>query len=150
MRLSVLEPNMLWSRSLVAMLLPGAVLLTGCYTPPPKPTPPPAIVPATPEQAMDIQSAIMKEYPTAHVGHVSAVDASSHMAAIVGIPIGDVHKNDSIQFVDSQDIGIANGTVINADSSNPEFPTLVVDYEPTAAGRAPAAGDLAIYIPPKP
>jgi hypothetical protein len=147
MGLSVLELNMLWSRSLVLLPTVGALFLTGCYTPPPPPPAPPAIVPATPEQAMDIQAAIMKEFPNAHVGHVSAVDASSHMAAIVGIPISDVHEKDSIQFLDSKNFGIANGTVINADSSNPEFPTLVVEFEPTAAGRAPVAGDLAIYIP---
>ena len=145
---------MVWSRSLVllpTLLLPtlGALYLTGCYTPPVPPQAPPAIVPATAEQTMDIQAIILKKYPNAHVGHVTAVDGSSHLAAIVGIPIGEVHKNDSIQFVDSKD-GFANGTVINADASNPSYPTLVVEYEATASGRAPINGDLAIYIPRNP
>jgi len=149
--LPVLELNMVWSRSLVLMLLPtvGAVFLTGC-TPPPPPPPPPAIVPATPEQAMDVQAAITKEYPTGRVGHVSGVDTGAGNAAISGIPIADVHKGASIQFVDSGNAVIANGTVIDSNASNPEYPLIIVHYEPTAGGRGPVYGDLAVYIPDKP
>ena len=138
------------SRSLVLMLLPslGAVLLTGCAAPPPPP-PPPAIVPATPEQAADLQAEFAKANPNARVGHVSAVNTTAGTAAVLGIPIGELHKGDSIQFLDSKEKQVANGTVVDQNTDNPNYAFLIVHYDALDGGRPPAEGDLAVYLPRK-
>jgi hypothetical protein len=137
------------SRSSVLMLLPllGTVLLTGCASSGPKTPPPPPIVAATPDQEADLKAQITKTIPGAAVGHVSAADSSSSTAAILGIPLGTVHKGDSIQFEDSKLGQIANGTVIDENNDSPEYSFLIVRYEPTSNGRAPIKGDLAVHIP---
>jgi hypothetical protein len=147
-----LELLMRLSRSSVLMLLPslGAVFLTGCASPPPPPPAPPAIVPATADQAADLQAQIAKAFPNARVGHVSAVDLSTGTLAVGGIAVGDVRKGDSIQFRDSRINPIANGEVIDQNSDNPSYPFLIVQYEPTNPGRVPVKGDLAVYLPRKP
>ncbi len=139
------------SRSLVSMLLPllGAVLLTGCASaPPPVPAAPP-IVPATADQEADLQAQLAKAYPGARVGHVSAVNGSANTAAVRGIPLGEVHRGDSIQFLDSRQTPISNGTVIDQNIDDPEYQFLIVQTEALSGGRTPVKGDLAVYLPRK-
>jgi hypothetical protein len=143
------------SRSSVFMLLPillpslGAVLLTGCASPPPKAAPAPAYVAATPQLAEDLQAEYQKTVPGARVGKVSAVNTQVGTAAVLGIPLGDVHIGDSIQFMDAREVGVANGTVTGQNNTNPDYAFLIVDYSAVAGGRAPRPGDLAVYLPRK-
>jgi hypothetical protein len=137
------------SRPLVLILLSltAGVMMTGCAAPPPKPAPAPVIVPATPDQAADAQKLLQTLKPGARVGHISAVDASNGIAVVFGIPIGEVHLGDSIQFVDGNLTPITSGTVKSADTVNPDYPFLIVHFEPVFTGRSPAKGDLAAYLP---
>ncbi len=96
-----------------------------------------------------MQAQIARTFPDARVGHVAAVKTSLSTLAVSGIPVGEVHKGDSIQFVDSKIASIANGTVIDQNSDNPSYTFLIVQYEPTNPGRVPIKGDLAIYVPRK-
>ncbi len=138
-------------RLLVLILLPAvaASLLTGCTPPPPKVVPPPPPLAATPEQTVAVQTDLNKINPGARVGHVASVMTDSKQAAVAGIPAADVHKGDSVQFTDSKQNPVANGTVYSIDTSNPDYVFVIVDYDYTgvAGGRAPALGDLAFYLP---
>jgi hypothetical protein len=125
----------------------GFSLMVGCTPPPPKVTVAPAPTPATPEQAQLVQADVAKAIPGSVVGHVSGISGS--LAAVsFPAPIPSVKKGESIQFMDSRSMGIANGLVLSVDATNPDYPMVIVDFEPTATGRAPIAGDLAIYVPP--
>ncbi len=133
------------SESLLLVLT--ASLFTGCAEPAPKPAPPPQIMPASPEQAVDLQAEFMKLKPNARVGHVSAINTSASIAAVAGIPINEVRLGDSVQFVDARFKPIANGTVTSADATHPDFPFLIVDVKPLPTGRNPITGDVVVYLP---
>jgi hypothetical protein len=99
---------------------------------------------ATPEQAGQVHDELVKILPGAVMGSVAAV--KDGMAAVSGISAAAVKKGDSIQFLDASSMGIANGSIVSAD---PNSAYLVVEYTPTAGGRAPMRGDMAVYIPSK-
>ena len=137
-------------RSLVLLMVPalGGALLTGCASEPVKAPPPaPVIVPASPQEASEIQADFSKLDPNVRVGHVSVVNTSAMMAVIEGIPAEAVKKGESIQFMDGRQMGIANGTISSIDMKDPANPYVIVDYTPTASGRAPVRGDLAFHLP---
>ena len=120
----------------------------GCNPPPPKVVPPPAPQPASEEQVKTVQADLQKMFPGATVGHVSGI--SGTLAAVfLGSPPPAIHPGESIQFADANGVGIANGQVISVDTTSPEYPMVVADFEPLPDGRAPIVGDMAIYIPPK-
>jgi hypothetical protein len=131
---------------LVSPVLAG-ILLGGCTPTAPAPAPAPAPQPATPQQAAQVQADIVRVIPGAQVGHVSGI--SGTQAAVAGISLDAVKIGESIQFTDGNSVGIANGTVFYKDATSPDFPFLIVDFEPLPNGRAPIKGDLAIYSPPK-
>jgi hypothetical protein len=145
------------SRSSVFRLLPvlfplsGLALLTGCTPEEPKAAPAPVFVEATPQQTGDLQAELQKTVPGARVGHVSAVNTQTASAAVLGIPLGDVHLGDSIQFRDAKQAAVSNGIVSGQNNENPEYTFLIVDYDfsTVAGGRAPKSGDMAVYLPRK-
>jgi hypothetical protein len=68
------------------------------------------------------------------------------MAAVSGISYAPAIKGQSIQFLDANSAVIANGTV--SATTDPDSSYLIVDFTPTAGGRAPITNDLAVYVPP--
>jgi hypothetical protein len=119
--------------------------ITGCAAPPPKVVEAPAPVPVSADQAQAVQAAISTT--GAVVGHVSGINGT--LAAVSFTPpIPKLKAGDSIQFMDSRSMGIANGQYVSTDVTNPQYPVVIVEFEPTTAGRAPISGDLAIYTPP--
>jgi len=131
---------------MILLVLPllAATLLVGCTPPPPPPPPAPGPVAPTAEQAGQVQADIMKILPGSVVGKVSAVRGT--MAAVSGISYTPAIKGQSIQFLDANSAVIANGTV--SPTTDPDGSYLIVDFTPTAGGRAPITNDLAVYVPP--
>jgi hypothetical protein len=124
----------------------AACFMVGCTSPPPKVTAAPAPVRATPEQAQMMQSDLSKAFPGSAVGHVSGVNGT--LAAVsFPAPQPKLDKGASIQFEDSHPTGIANGLVVSVDTTNPDYPMVIVEFEPLSGGRAPVTGDLAVYTP---
>jgi hypothetical protein len=121
----------------------AAIVLGGCTPPPKPPAPAPAPQPASEQQISDIHDNIVKILPGALVGNVVMV--KDGMAAVGGISTAAVHKGDSIQFLDASSVGVANGTI--SITPDPSSSFLIVDFTPTANGRAPMKGDVAVYLP---
>ena len=120
--------------------------IVGCTPTAPKVTAAPAPTPATPEQAQSVQAAISTSIPGSVVGHVSGINGTL-VAVSFPAPFPKLFKGDSIQFRDSQFTGIANGQVVSIDATNPDYPLVVVDFEKLDTGRAPAVGDMAVFVP---
>jgi len=108
-----------------------------CQRPPPPP--PPAPTGATPEQYEAVRSRYARVSPDTQVGQVLAVHTSEPLAAVTGIPTGDIREGEAVTFLNSEESIIAFGTVIR-----PVDDTLHVRFVPTAAGRAPIPGDLVL------
>ncbi len=118
------------------------LLLAGC-TPPPPPPPPP---PATSMDISRLQSDLQRHDPGARAGSVMRVREDQKLAAVSmasgsGSSKEAVKLNDPITFTDSFQNPVANGTVVNIDES-----IVIVSYTPTAGGRAPQEGDIAVHL----
>jgi hypothetical protein len=135
------------SRSLVTLLLPcfAATLLIGCNPPAPKVEPLPP-QPAAPQTAEEIRAQIQKAVPGSLVGTVESI-SDSQAAVYLGAATPEIKMGESIQFEDANLRGFANGTVVSVDRTSPEYPIVIVDFEPLPGGRTPIRGDIAVYMP---
>jgi hypothetical protein len=116
--------------------------LAGCAAPPPPP-PPPA---ATSFDIFQLQSDLQRHDPGARAGSVIRIRSDAGLAAVSmaagsGSSKQAVKVDDPITFTDSTQTPVANGTVVNIDGNE-----LIVKYTPSAGGRAPQEGDIAVHL----
>jgi hypothetical protein len=117
----------------------------GCQSAPKQvvaPLPPPA----TEEQAGNVQSEMQEHDPNSRTGLVTQVRPQDELAVVALNPAGDargskINVGDIFTFVDSTQKLLANGKAISVDGE-----LIVVSYLPTAEGRHPKEGDIAVHL----
>jgi hypothetical protein len=122
------------------------VFIAGCQ-PAPKPVAAPLPPPATDEQASNVQAEIQEQDPNARTGLVTLVRPQDELAAVTlsapaeGKADNKIKVGDTFTFIDSEQNSLANGTVVSIDGD-----LVVISYLPSADGRAPKEGDIAVHL----
>lgn len=109
----------------------------------PKAAPPGATLPppADAQMVQELRQSYQRIHPGTRVGLVTAVAEDITLAAVGDIDLKSFRNGDIITFIDTNQLPIANGTVVNI---TPD--ALHVKYTPAPDGRAPRKGDLAVSL----
>lgn len=90
--------------------------------------------------AQSVRSALLKVEPRALVGVVSEVLPDERFAAVRDIPVEEIGVGQIVSFIDLNQSLLTHGQVVRVVNGS-----LHVMYDPpSAGGRAPRAGDLAV------
>jgi hypothetical protein len=129
------------------LLIPSLILfLAGCQSGT-KPVAAPLPPAATEEQAINVQAELQEHDPNSRTGLVTQVRPEDALAAVTlsapaeGKADNKIKVGDIFTFVDSTENPLANGKVINIDGG-----LIVISYLPSADGRAPKEGDIAVHL----
>jgi hypothetical protein len=93
------------------------------------------------QNAQALQANYQQFYPHARVGVVVGVLPGDSLAAVTNLPLNEFQPGDSLEFIDSNQIRIAAGTVVAVDKD-----MLEMNYKIVEAGRAPRPGDYAVRL----
>src|ERR1019366_499645 len=139
------ERSMVLGRS--SLVIPSLILfLAGCQSAP-KPLAAPLPPPATEEQATSVQAELQEHDPNSRTGLVTQVRPGDQLAAVTlsapleGKPENKIKVGDIFTFVDSKENPLANGKVISIDGD-----LVVISFVPSADGRSPKEGDIAVHL----